>query len=178
VKEYRLKPEAISQYVKRTDSKAMTGTVIAFVAGYLILLFVYKDDLGNFMRSSFGFPVLLVLLMYVVMWYNNKKLALYCAENLRIYLDEHSIQRVINLDNDRRLNWLHKVGYNQAKKTSYAFDSAVNLSELTKVDRKQQDMILYTKTSNRVNGKDLVAIPAELEGFAEIEELIKSRIKR
>jgi len=168
MKEYKLQREAISSYVKRTDNKAMTSIVVVFVICYLVMLFVHRDQLGTLMRSSLGFPVLLTLLMLVVIWYNNKKLTLYCAENLRIYADDHSIKRVINLDDDPRLNWLHKIGYTRAKKTSHAFDSAVNLNEITKLDQKEKDIILYTNTSNRANGKDLVAIPVELEGFDEL----------
>jgi hypothetical protein len=173
MKEYRLRKEAISSYVKRIDNKAMTALIVVLVTGYLVLLFMYRDQLGDLMRSSLGFPVLVVLLMLIVMWYNNKKLALYCAENLRIYADGYSVKRVIDLDEETRLNWLHRIGYNRARETSYAFASEVTVNAITKIDQKGKDMILYTHTSNKLNNKDIVHIPVELDGYYELAAMLK-----
>ena len=130
-------------------------------------------DLIWVMTGSLLFTTLIVGLIYL----NNKKLTRLNAENLRIVVDDASITRVIDLDNESRMNFLHKYAYQRAKSISGGYYSKIDFSDLKSVEIKKGDLWIKSTKSNSFNGKNIVLVPRELKGFEEVESLVREKLK-
>jgi hypothetical protein len=123
--------------------------------------------------TSFLFSAVMIGLIY----WNNKKLTRLRAENLIIIVDEESKTCKIDLENEPRMNFLHRYGYEKAKNVSGVFYARIEFDQLKSFDSKNGDLLIKAMNSNPLNGKNILTVPQELEGFSEVEEIVKSKMK-
>lgn len=178
MKEYKIDTNRISDYTKRNDNRVFK-ILIFTLFGIPFLMFPMTQqegapqDLIWMMSGSLLFTTLIVGIIYL----NNKKLTRLSAENLRIIVDDVSITRIIDLDNEPRMNFLHKSAYQRAKNISGGYYSKIDFSDLKSVEIKKGDLWVKSNKSNSFNGKNIVLVPRELKDFNEVERMIKEKLK-
>ncbi len=178
MKEYKIEPSRIKEYIKRNDSRVFKILIFTMI-GMPFLMFPMTQQEGApkdviwIMLGSLLFTTLIVGLIYL----NNKKLTRLSAENLKIEIDDVSITRIIDLDNESRMNFLHKNAYQRAKNISGSYYSKIDFSDLKSVEIKKGNLWIKSTKSNSFNGKNIVLVPRELKNFNEVERTVKEKLK-
>lgn len=178
MREYKIDTNRISDYTKRNDNRVFKILIFTMI-GMPFLMFPMTQqegapkDLIWIISGSLLFTTLIVGLIYL----NNKKLTRLSAENLRIIVDDVSITRIIDLDNEPKMNILHKSAYQRAKNISGSYYSKIDFSDLKSVELKKGDLWVKSTKSNSFNGKNIVLVPRELKDFNEVERMISEKLK-
>ncbi len=176
MKEFKLNPDRISEYTKRTSNRVLR-TIIFVLIGISFLTFLMTQQKG-FPKESIGIIFtshFLAIIILGLIYLNNSKLSRLCAENLRIVVDDVSISRIIDLENEPRMNFMHKYGYKRAKHISGGYYTRIEFSDMKSTEHKNGDLWIYSTESNPINGKYILVLPRELNGFKEVEKLIVAK---
>ena len=178
MKTYKIDSSKISEYTKRNDNRVFKILAITMVAMPFLMFPVLKQERApkeviTIYIFSFAFTALIVGLIYL----NNKKLTRLTAENLQIVVDDHSITRVIDLDNEPRLNFFHRMAYDRVKNISGGYYAKVDFDNIKSIEKKSGDLWVKATNSNAFNGKNIVLIPRELTNFDDIEKELNNRRK-
>lgn len=178
MKEYKIDKNKIRDYTKRNDNRVFKILIFNLIfMPFLMLAMAWKEDVPkDFVWFVSGFTLFMTLIFGLI-YLNNKKLTLLTAENLRIIVDDFSITRIVDLDNEPRMNLLHKIAYRRGKAISGNFYSKIDFDELKSVKLKKSDMRIKSYYSNSFTGENIVLVPRELRGFNEVERIIKEKIK-
>ena len=176
--EFKIDPNRVSEYTQRNDNRVLKILIFTMLSmPFLMYPMTQKEGAPQesiwVMTGSLLFATLIVGLIYL----NNKKLTRLNAENLRIVVDDASITRVIDLDNESRMNLLHRYAYRRAKSISGGYYSKIDFSDLKSVEIKKGDLWIKSTKSNSFNGKNIVLVPRELKGFEEVESLVRKKLK-
>jgi hypothetical protein len=178
MKVYRIDRSKTSEYAKRHDNRLFRILAIAIV----LILFLYFPILRNARAASginfimlFTFVFAIVFLGFI--HYNNKKFTLLIAENFKIIIDKHSITRIIDLENESRLNFFHKRAYEKAKSHSGVFYTKIALNKIKSIEKKNGDLWIRPVNSSFLGEKGIVLVPRELESFNDLEREITMMLK-
>ncbi|NME68591.1 hypothetical protein [Flammeovirga aprica] len=172
MKEYRINKQKISDYTKRNDNRVFKILLFTMLGMPILMYPSMGKSLEPFLIMSFS--LLTTALIVGLIYLNNKKLTRLSAENLRILIDENTITRVIDLEHEPRMNFLHKYSYQQGKTNSGAFYTKIEFKNLKSVSNKNGDLWVHSIKSNSFNGHGILVIPQELENFMELEQLLRS----
>lgn len=177
MKTYKIDNLKISEYTKRNDSRALKTILIALATMPMLMFPMTKQEgaptqLINYMIFSLLFTAIIIGFIYL----NNKKLTKLKAENLNIIIDDNSITKVIDLNNEP-LNFIHKMAYDRAKNIFGDFYAKIDYNKIKSVEKKNGDLLIMTTESNTFNGKNILLIPRELINFDDLEKEINSRRK-
>lgn len=178
MKTYKVDNSKISEYTKRNDNIVFKTLAIALLAMPFLMFFITKrmDAPADFFYIML-FSLLFVALIFGLIYLNNKKLTRLTAENLQIVIDDNSITRVIDLDNEPRLNFFHKLTYSRAKNISGVYYAKVDFNYIKSIERKDGDLWVKATNSNVFNDKNIVIIPRELANFDDLEKELNNRRK-
>jgi hypothetical protein len=170
MKEYKIDTDRISEYTKRNDNRVFK-ILIFIILGMAFLIYSPTQQEGTFNEMVWFMTstILIVGLIYM----NNKKLTRLSAENLRIKIGNDSITRIIDLDNEPQMNFLHKNAYQHAKNTLGGFYSKIDFNDFKSIELKKGNLWIKSSKSNSFNGKNIVLIPKELNGFKEVETIVR-----
>ena len=178
MKTYKIDSSKISDYTKRNDNRVFKILAITMVAmPFLMFPMTKQKDAPAELIYILLFSMLFTALIIGLIYLNNKKLTRLTAENLKIVIDDNSITRVIDLDNEPRLNFLHKMAYDRAKNISGGYYAKVDFDNIKSIENKNGDLWVKTTNSNAFNGKNIVLIPRELTNFDDIEKELNNRRK-
>ncbi len=178
MKQYRLHRNKIKDYTKRQDNRVFKMLLVAMLLMTLLMLpMILLDEMYRAMAWMFVVSLVFTNLVVFLIYRNNQKLGLLGAKNLLVTIDDTSITRIIDLDNEPRMNFLHKYAYQNAKQISGAYYAQIAFKDLKSVETKKEDLWLKSTKSNSFNGKNMIVIPTELEGFEEIEKILKAKLK-
>jgi hypothetical protein len=101
------------------------------------------------------------------------------AENLVIRIDSDSITRIVDAKNDKRMGLISKLAY-QSAETKHGVASSrycrIPFDYLISVRSKNGKLVVTSKTSNWISGKDIIRIPKEISEYSAIEMLLKSQL--
>ncbi len=178
MKTYKIDNSKISEYTKRNDNRVFKILAITTLAmPFLMFPMIKQEDAPDELIYVLLFSILFTALIVGLIYLNNKKLTKLTAENLQIVIDENSISRVIDLDKEPRLNFLHRMAYDRAKNISGAYYAKVNFDNIKSIEKKNGDLLIKSTNSNAFNGKNIVLIPRELTNFDDIEKELNNRRK-
>ncbi|MEA5429619.1 hypothetical protein [Arcicella lustrica] len=179
MKTYKIDNSKISEFTKRSNNRVFKILAITTVT-ISILMFPMtrqKDapaELIYIMLFSLLFTTIIVGFIYL----NNKKLTRLTAENLKIIIDENSITKVVDVENDPRLNFLHRFAINKAKNiTSDIYYSKIDFDNIKPIKKKNGDLWVKAINSNAFNGEHIIVVPKELTNFDELEKEVNNRLK-
>jgi len=139
MKIYKIDSSKISEYTKRNDNRLFKAITIAIASLPFLMFLIMWDTPAEFIFIPL-FSILLAALMLGLVYLNNKKLTRLTAENLQIIVDDNSIIRVIDLDNEPRLNFLHKITYDKAKNISSEYYAKVDFNNIKSIENKNGDL--------------------------------------
>ena len=176
MKTYKIDNSKISEYTKRNDNRILKILVITMVSMPLFLFPMTRQKdapagLIYILLFSMMFTALVVGLIYI----NNKKLTRLTAENLQIVIDDNSITRIIDLDNEPRLNFFHRMTYDRAKNISGGYYAKVDFDNIKSIEKKNGDLWVKAINSNAFDGRSIVLVPRELTNFNDVETELNNR---
>lgn len=175
--EYKIELNKISGYTKRNDNQVLKILIYTMIGLTILIIPTVIKQSGMEglipLSISFIFTTSIIGLIYL----NNKKLTKLSAENLKIIIDDLSITRIINLDNEPGMNFLHKYNYARAKIISDSFYSKISFSELKSIELKKGDLWIKSVKSNSFNGKNIIIVPRELKNFNNIKSILEEKVK-
>jgi len=177
MKIYKIDDSKISEYSKRNNKKLFKMIIFGAIAAFMpVFLITQLEGSSGELTYIMLFSFLIMAIFIGIVFINNIRFAQIAAENLQIIVDDSSITRIINLDNELRLNFLHKIGYKKAKNTYGGFYEKIDFDSIKSIEKKDGD--LWIKAPNAtVLGKNMVLVPKELKDFDEVEREINSRLK-
>jgi hypothetical protein len=173
---YFINRNLVAGYVGRQQDRV--GKTM-FIAGLMVLgitavhWYLETADIGKVVVALSAIVPVGIL---AVMYYHNKTLLTYAAENLRIVTDADSITRVVNLTNHAGLNFIHRYLYKSHSHRSSYFCTML-FSQIREVEHRDNDIVLLTATSNKLTGYDILIIPRELENLDALLAQINERRK-
>lgn len=178
MKEFKIDPARLGEYTKRNDGRVLKILVITMLSmPFLMYPMTQMEGFPKEVAWAFLGSLLFTTLIVGSIYVNNKKMTRLSAENLVIRIDDSSITRTIDLDNEPRMNFLHKYGYKRAKSISGGYDARIEFSDLKSIETKKGDLWVRSKSSYRLDGKNIVLVPRELLGYEEVESLLKEKLK-
>jgi hypothetical protein len=178
MKEYKIKENRISDYAKKVNNRVFIVLAICMLSFPLLMYpMTMQEGAPDEMIWIIIGSMLLTYPIIGLIYLNNKKLSRLVAENYKVTIDESSIVKSIDLDSEPRMNFFHKYAFKRAKKISDGTYCKINFVDLKSIGNKQGDLIIKSTKSNSINGRNIVVIPKELNGFEEIENIITELLK-
>jgi hypothetical protein len=178
MKEFFIKPENIGNYTKKNNNRVFKLLLWSTVISGVIISLSLSKSLNTKVLLAILANFLFMFLLIGFLYWNNKKFTRLVADNLKIVIDESSISRVLDMDNEPRMNILHKYGHAKYKTMNGGFINKIKLTDIKKIAYKKDDLWIYGRNSNSFNGKNILSVPREIEGFDEIESLVKQYLDK
>lgn len=66
--------------------------------------------------------------------------------------------------------------YNRAKRL-YRYNSRIEFANIKSIEYKKEDLWIFSIDSNSFNGRNVIVVPKEIKGFAQVEFIIKQQLK-
>lgn len=177
MKIYKIDSSKISAYTNRITNRLLKIILSSMILVMVLIFYTFpnqNEPISEKLPSlliSFSFSSVLMGFLY----FNNKKLTFYMAESLQIIIDDTSITRKINLDQDMRLNFIHRSSYNKAKGTSGIYEK-IDFDQIKSIEKKKNEIWVKATNSNAITNSNIVVIPKEISNFEEIENILNSRL--
>lgn len=182
MKTYKIDNSKISEFTKRSNNRVFKIKILAItiVTTMCVLMFsmIRQKDVSAELIYTMLLPLLFTTIIIGLNYLNNKKLTNLVAENLKIIIDENSITKVIDLENDPRLNFLHRFAMKKAKNiTSDIYYSKIDFYNIKSIEKKNGDLWVKAINSNAFNGEHIIVVPMEITNFDDLEKDIISKRK-
>lgn len=173
---YSVNPSLLADYVGRQRARVNKAMLVAAVLVLGIAMAHWYSEAADIGKVVVALSAIIPITVLAVMYYHNKTLLTYAAQNLRIVTDAETITRVINLRNEPRLNCIHRYLYKSHSHRSSYFCTML-FKQIREVEKRDNDIVLLTASSNKLTGDDMLIIPNELDNLDALLAQINERCK-
>tara|TARA_B110000967_G_C18707378_1_gene470951 strand:+ start:336 stop:716 length:381 start_codon:yes stop_codon:yes gene_type:complete len=115
MREYKIDKIKIEEYAERNSNRLRKLLILSMIIPTIILILINikKDTLDEIWLNLIS--LIISTFIFGFIYLNAKTLVRLCAKNLVITLDDNSIVRSIDLDNEPKMNFMHKFEFNTVR---------------------------------------------------------------
>jgi hypothetical protein len=166
---YKLKPGTETAVATR-NYKLIIGLLVVLPIAFLIGNIKTGESVAVSVVTAVFTALLLGGIFYLV------ASVMIIAHRQTVYItDADGIRRIMNI-NEADLNVIQKLVWTKAKEQQHNRNAYVRWSDLTSAEDKKHSIFLKSKNFNSLTGEGSMMLPKEIEGFDEIDTLIRNKM--
>lgn len=166
---YKLTPGTETAVATR-NYKLIIGLLIVLPIGFLTGNILTGESIAMSLVTAVFTALLMWSIFYLVMS------IMIIAHRQTVYVtDADGIRRIMNI-NEYDLNVLQKLVWAKAKEQQQNRNAYVRWSDLKSVEDKKHSLYIRGKNFNSMTAEGSMMIPKEIEGFDEIDTLIRNKM--